>query len=114
MEKCPARGKRITCVIDGDSFWLNGKKYRPIAYDTPEPRTGVCGEAFEKQLAAKATARFIHLLNSNDWEIIRTGRKDRNGRHLVHVRINGRDIGDILISEGLARRWPNGHEWWCD
>ena len=23
-------------------------------------------------------------------------------------------IGDILIDEGLARRWPDGNEWWCN
>lgn len=22
-------------------------------------------------------------------------------------------LGDILISEGLARSWPNGREFWC-
>ena len=42
------------------------------------------------------------------------GEPDNTGtRTLVTIRIGGRDIGDILIAEGLARSWPNGAEWWC-
>lgn len=32
------------------------------------------------------------------------------GRTLATIRIGERGVGDILIAEGLARRWPNGRE----
>jgi len=55
----------------------------------------------------------IELLNSHDWTV-EYGELDNTGtRALVTIRIGGRDIGDVLIAEGLARSWPYGEEWWC-
>lgn len=34
-------------------------------------------------------------------------------RRLALIRINGEDVGDILIREGPARRWPDELEFWC-
>lgn len=28
--------------------------------------------------------------------------------------LSGQDVGDNLINERLARRWPDGAEWWCE
>jgi endonuclease YncB( thermonuclease family) len=103
---------RYTCVVDGDTIWLNGQNLRLQNYDTPEPYNDICGGQAEVALARKASARLLELLNSNPFTV-ETGRKDRYGRVLATIRINGRDVGDILISEGLARRWPDGHEFWC-
>lgn len=112
LTKCGV-GKRVDCVVDGDTLYVDGVKYRMAGYDTPEPQSNICGGLREKKLAAKATARFIDLLNNNRWMLIKTGKKGHFGRDLVHIRIRGRDVGDILISERLARRWPDGREWWC-
>jgi len=112
IEKCGS-GKRVTCVVDGDTFWLNGEKIRTMGYDTPEPMTNICGDEREKRLAAEATARFIELFNTTEIKIERRG-KDKYGRTLAIVRSNSLPIGDILISEGLARRYPDGREFWCE
>jgi endonuclease YncB( thermonuclease family) len=56
IEKCGS-GKRVTCVVDGDTFWQDGVKIRMEGYDTPEPQTGICGGVRERQLAARATSR---------------------------------------------------------
>ncbi len=66
-------------------------------------------------LAAAASARLLELLNGNDWTIEGYGyeRGGRGDRRLATIRISGRDVGDILMEERLARRWPNGGEWWC-
>lgn len=101
-----------TCFVDGDTLWLQGEKIRLKDFDTPEPQTSICGGAAEIALAKKASAKLIQLLNNNQWTIERFGR-DRNGRTLATIRIGGTDVGDILISERLARRWPDGDEWWC-
>ena len=36
-------GPRVTCVVDGDTFWHDGLKYRAFGFDTPEPQTNICG-----------------------------------------------------------------------
>lgn len=112
IEKCGS-GKRVTCIVDGDTFWLKGEKIRAMGYDTPEPMTNICGGQREKQLAAKATARFLELFNTTEITIERHG-KDKYERTLAVIRSNGRLVGDILVSEGLARWWPDGSEFWCN
>lgn len=103
-----------TCLVDGDTLWLHGENIRLKDFDTPEPQTAICGGAAEVALAHKASARMLELLNGNDWTIERFGTDGtRSKRRVATIRIDGRDVGDILIEEGLARRWPNGKEWWC-
>lgn len=101
-----------TCIVDGDTLWLKGQNLRLKDFDTPEPQTAICGGAAEVALAHQASARLRQLLNSNTWTLETFG-MDRNGRTLATIRIHGVDVGDILISERLARRWPDGDEWWC-
>lgn len=35
IEMCP-RSDRYTCVVDGDTLWIEGINYRLEGYDTPE------------------------------------------------------------------------------
>ncbi len=112
IEKCGS-GRRVTCVVDGDTIWLKGEKIRMKDYDTPEPTTNICGGNRERKLASRASKRLIQLLNENGFTIQRFG-KDRYGRSLATIRVSGKDVGNILIAEGLARRWPNGREFWCN
>lgn len=105
-------GQRVTCVVDGDTFWFDGEKFRVMGYDTPEPVTGLCGGAGERRLARVASARLVELFNTSRMSIERHG-ADRYGRTLVVLRADGRDVGDILVEEGLARYWPDGDEFWC-
>jgi endonuclease YncB( thermonuclease family) len=113
IEMCP-RTNRHTCVVDGDTLWLDGVNYRLEGYDTPEEHTNICGSFTEIDLARAATRRFLELLNENAWDLHSRGRADRYGRVLANVTINGEDVGDILVREGLARYWPDGDEFWCD
>jgi endonuclease YncB( thermonuclease family) len=105
-------GQRHTCVVDGDTIWLNGQNLRLQAYDTPEPYNDICGGTSEVALAKQASARLLQLLNANSITVETFG-LDRYDRTLATIRIGGTDVGDVLISEGLARRWPDGHEFWC-
>jgi len=103
---------RYTCVVDGDTIWLVGQNLRLQSYDTPEPYNDICGGQAEIALAHRASARLLELLSANAFTVSTAG-QDRYGRTLATIKIAGRDVGDILIEEGLARRWPDGHEWWC-
>jgi micrococcal nuclease len=116
LEMCGNRPNTAhkTCVVDGDTLWLDGENIRLKDFDTPEPQTQICGGGREVALAIRASSRLLDLLNHNDWTIERFGLDStRSKRRLATIRINGRDVGDILISEGLARRWPDGDEFWC-
>lgn len=103
------------CVVDGDTLWLMGENIRLKDFDTPEPQTQVCGGRAEIELAHRASARLLELLNSQPWTIERFGTDGTSSRRrLATIRIDGVDVGDILIAEGLARKWPDGPEWWCE
>src|SRR3546814_9595922 len=52
---------RRTCVVDGDTFWLEGEKIRIADIDTPEISEPKCDA--EYQLGMKATHRLRDLLN---------------------------------------------------
>lgn len=117
LEMCGNRPNTAdkTCVVDGDTLWLAGENIRLQAFDTPEPQTAICGGAAEVALAHLASDRLLQLLNENEWTIERFGLDNtRSKRRLATIRIGGRDVGDILIEEGLARRWPDGAEFWCN
>lgn len=103
-----------TCIVDGDTVWLNGVNLRLKDFDTPESRTNICGSFTEIDLANAATKRLQQLLNSNHWTIKTFGIDGTGKRRLATISIAGQDVGDILISERLARRWPDGDEFWCD
>lgn len=102
-----------TCIVDGDTLWLNGENIRLEGLDTPEPMSQICGGNREVALAGQASARLRDLLNTNAWTIERSG-LDRYGRTLATIRIDGRDVGTWLVEERLARWWPDGEEWRCD
>lgn len=109
---CPA-GARDNCVVDGDTFWLNGRKVRIADIDTPEIGEPKC-EA-EYALGMKAKHRIRELLNAGPFELqtIPERDKDRYGRDLRVVVRNGRSLGDQLVSEGLARTWTGRRAPWC-
>lgn len=104
---------RRTCVVDGDTFWLDGEKIRIADIDTPEIGQPKC-EA-EYQLGMKATYRLIELLNLGPFEVRQIGSRDTDqyGRKLRVVTRSGQSLGDQLVGEGLARTWSGRREPWC-
>lgn len=106
-------GKRINCVVDGDTFYFRGEKIRVADINTPEVSQPKC--ATEARLGAEATRRFQALLNAGPVEVRRAGARDedRYGRKLRTVHRNGRSLGDTLVAEGLAHPWRGRKEDWC-
>lgn len=103
---------RVTCVVDGDTFWWHGIKIRVADIDTPEIAQPRCPA--ERALGERAKHRFAKLLNAGRFEL-RAGARDmdRNGRKLRVVMRDGRSIGGQLVREGLARPWTGRREPWC-
>lgn len=111
FDMCGGGGPRITCVVDGDTFWLDGEKIRISNIDTPEVGGASCID--ELGLAVHSTRRLSELLRAGGFELVREG-QDHYGRTLARV-VNsaGQDLGETLISEGLARPWTGRRESWC-
>lgn len=107
------RSATETCIVDGDTLWLDGTMIRLKDFDTPEPQSNICGGDYEVALARQATAVLRQMLNDNDWTIEYIGKEPRGKRTLATIRIDGVDVGDLLIAAGLARAWPDGDEFWC-
>ena len=106
-------GHRITCVVDGDTFWLRGQKIRIADIDTPELSPPRCERERERGLAAKQ--RLLDILNSGPLSFKTTARdEDRFGRKLRIVYRERRSVGDILVAEGLARKWEGSRRSWCE
>ncbi|MBW9062401.1 thermonuclease family protein [Rhizobium herbae] len=106
-------GKRVNCIVDGDTLWLDGTKIRIADIDAPELSKPHCQR--ELALAERATVRLQSLLNDGRFELAPADRdEDAYGRKLRLVMRGSQSIGDILVSEGLARRWDGARRSWCD
>jgi micrococcal nuclease len=107
------RGGTSNCVIDGDTFRYQGQRIRIMDIDAPETHPPRC--AYERDLGARATRRLHQLLNAGPF-VLRAGFRDEDqyGRKLRTVSRDGRSIGDILVSEGLARDYDGARRSWCD
>lgn len=101
-------GKRITCVVDGDTFWLSGEKVRLESIDAPEVN-GSCRH--ERELAQRATRRLSELLGG-EIRLVRNG-TDRYGRTLARVHTGSGEAGAILVREGFAQQWKGRKAQWC-
>lgn len=100
-------------ITDGDTIHLNGEQRgtRLVGFNTPETIRPQCSE--ERALGRRAKARLQQLVSGGAaLELQRVpcscapgteGTKACNhGRACAILRTNGRDVGQVLIAEGLA------------
>jgi endonuclease YncB( thermonuclease family) len=102
-------------AIDGDTIEIDGETIRILNIDTPEIRHAQCDA--ERRLGQVAKQRMARLLRAGRIGIRRGdgGRMtDKYGRTLAVVDIDGVDIGEQLIAEGLARPWTGKRRSWCN
>ncbi len=99
--------------IDGDTVKIAGENYRLTGFDTPETYRAKC--AAEKVLGNKATARLRVLIASVDMVTLEVEYEtDKYNRKLARLFVGNRDVGNILIGEGLARPYFGGkRQSWC-
>jgi endonuclease YncB( thermonuclease family) len=107
---------RVTCVVDGDTFWYRGAKVRLADINAPEVSEPGC--AREADLGRQATGRLLGWLNAGPFTLAPngdgTGRdRDRYGRLLRTVTRGGESVGDELVREGLAEAWKGRRGNWC-
>lgn len=104
-------------TLDGDTIVIDGTRIRIANIDAPEIRDFHCDA--ERRLGLVAKHRMAELLASGAVTVHpgdpKSGRlKDRYGRTLATIEVDGRDIGKIMIAEGLARPWTGKRRPWCD
>ena len=96
-------------ITDGDTIRAGEERIRLSGIDAAEIR-GACDA--ERRLARLTRDRLAELLAGGEVEIERNGR-DRYGRTLAVVYVDGEDVGERLVEEGYAREWRGRREDWC-
>jgi endonuclease YncB( thermonuclease family) len=104
-------------VVDGDTIRVPGQTIRLVGFNTPEAGIHARCED-ERNLAARATAGLRALVAGGglDLQIVRCScqpgtegtQRCNYGRACGVLKARGRDVGAILIGEGLARSYVCG------
>src|ERR1700747_3268603 len=98
---------RQASVIDGDTLEIHGTRIRLWGIDAPESSQLCRGEdSLQYRCGAKA---------ANDLDAFIAGRPvsctpislDQYGRTVATCSVDGADLGQWLVSNGLALDWPN-------
>jgi micrococcal nuclease len=93
-------GDTLTADVDmGFNIWSKNIKIRVLGIDTPEIRSKVQSE---KKIAYLARDRVRDMCLGKE-VIIRTKGRGKYGRWLAEVIIDEKSLGEILISESLAK-----------
>ncbi|TXI08750.1 MAG: thermonuclease family protein [Rhizobium sp.] len=109
---CEDGDRRIDCVVDGDTFWMDGIKIRIADIDAPETHPARC--ASEQELGEAATYRLQDLLNAGPFDLVAIDRdEDVYGRKLRIVERDSQSLGAELVNEGVARKWDGRRHPWC-
>lgn len=103
-------------VVDGDTVVIGRERIRISNLDAPEmPGKARC--EVERSLALKAKAELNRELMGPGKAVllVRDVRRprDKYGRTLAHLTVNGVDVADGLIGKGLARPWRGRSSDWC-
>lgn len=113
----PKADCRIGWIYDGDTVELLcgelSEAARVQGLDTPETKNARCDQEFAA--GKRATERLRELI-SNGVEVNYTmlGR-DKYQRPLIRLTVDGRDVADVLVEEGLAVSYRGGQRPnWCE
>jgi micrococcal nuclease len=101
-------------AIDGDTIVCARETIRIENIDAAEmPPHSKC--AFEADLAVKAKLFVVDRLARGRVVLERDQKqpRDRYGRTLALVKVDGVDLGEALMAAGLARPWEGKRRPWC-
>lgn len=97
----PPPARRVTCVHDGDTVWIEREKIRLLAIDAPELDAK---DAATRRRARDARDRLVRLLDERPLRIERDG-VDCFGRTLARIVTAEGDVAQLLIAQGLVARY---------
>lgn len=87
--------RHVTCVVDGDTWWRDGVKYRLACVDEVE---------IEDERGIEARDELRQPLSRTDARVRDIGIKDRYRRSLAMITVGNTTAGRILVSKRLAER----------
>lgn len=92
---------------------LAGETIRLVGFDTPETYRAQCNA--ERARGDAATERLRELLaRASSARLAYLPRRDQYGRDLAQLMLDGQDVADVMVGEGLARRYSGGQrQSWC-
>ena len=97
-------------VVDGDTLH-DGRRdtYRVENIDAPE--RGHRAECTDERALAEAARAYLMewVASARRVEALPSGRRDRYGRVVARIEIDGVDLGERLMARGLAQPW-RGHK----
>lgn len=108
---------RVLQVVDGDTVTIacagrEAFRARLLGFDAPESYQPGCDA--ERWRAEAARDRLAALLSHASELEVKIGPRDRYGRVLTELHLDGRDVGEVMIAEGLAVPYRGGRRIdWC-
>ncbi|WP_246318768.1 nuclease [Peteryoungia desertarenae] len=102
------------CVAEGDTFWYRSTRITLADVITPRTEGADCQQ--ERDLGFKAKVRLKDLLNEGRFNLQELrDQADAAQSTAVHrvVTRDGRSLGSILVSEGLAKPRASRQQGWC-
>lgn len=105
----------VTSIYDGDTSRCNLQGYPPIAserigiringIDTPEMRDN---RSTVKALARKAKQHTVQRLREGQQIVLRNMKRGKYFRIVADVYVDGRNLGEELVTAGLAKPYDGG------
>ena len=115
-EAADVPGCEITRIVDGDTVDVDCggglDRVRLMGFDTPETFRAQCASEAAR---ARAAERYLagEIARARVVDFAFQGR-DRFDRRLAVMRVDGRDIADVMVSAGHARVYDGGRrQGWC-
>jgi endonuclease YncB( thermonuclease family) len=114
----PAHAEQISSyeisVLEAHTIRYNGETVRLEGYDAPEAISPDCQR--EEELGLQATDFLRRLLAEHFWvDLTMSGARDRSNQALGALKIDGRNVADLMIEAGLARAYEGGPRGsWCN
>jgi endonuclease YncB( thermonuclease family) len=96
---------RYAVLIDSNTIGIGQERIRISNIDAPESFNPRCGE--ERVAGLKVKERMAQVIRVEKVGIRREG-QDPDGRTPARITVNGQDLGDMLIREGLVLPWRDG------
>jgi endonuclease YncB( thermonuclease family) len=87
--------RHVTCVVDGDTWWRDGVKYRLACVDAVE---------IDDERGIEARDELRRLLSRADAHVRDLGINDRYRRSLAMIAVGDTTAGRILVSKRLAEQ----------
>lgn len=114
----PAPGSLVRLIkpvaVDGDTLRAGDLEIRLYRVDTPEMFSSA--RCDDEKAAGRVARAFVQARLDAGARVIAiiAGERDKYGRSLADVEIDGKDLGDTLIEARYARPYQSGWHLWCE